>query len=91
MLPLPENVRLHLYGHAHIGDATWAGKNLYRKIAAVDDHSIIQCDVASLEDGRGSATRSMVLEIYRDGSLGLFFRNHSTRRWEEHLLLDARR
>jgi len=91
MLPLPANVRLHLYGHAHIGDATWAGKDLYRKIAAVDDHPIIQCDVASLEDGRGSATRSMVLEIYRDGSLGLFFRNHSTRRWEEHLLLDARR
>jgi hypothetical protein len=91
MLPLPANVRLHLYGHAHIGDAVWAGKDLYRKIAAVDDHPIIQCDIASLEDGRGSAIRSMVLEIYKDRSLGLFFRNHSTRRWEEHLLLDAER
>jgi len=91
MLPLPKNVRLHLYGHAHIGDAAWAGKDLYRKIAAIDDHPIIQCDIASLEDGRGSAIRSMVLEIYRDYSLGLYFRNHSTRRWEESLLLDARR
>jgi len=91
MLPLPGNVRLHLYGHAHIGDAVWAGKDLYRKIAAVDDHPIIQCDIASLEDGRGSAIRSTVLEIYKDRSLGLFFRNHSTRRWEEHLLLDAER
>ena len=91
MLPLPENVRLHLYGHAHIGDAVWAGKDLYRKIAAVDDHPIIQCDIASLEDGRGSATRSMILEIYRDRSLGLFFRNHSARRWEEVLVLDAQR
>jgi hypothetical protein len=91
MLPLPANIRLHLYGHAHIGDAVWAGKDLYRKIATVDHHPLIQCDVASLEDGRGSATRSMVLEIYRDRSLGLFFRNHSTRRWEESLMLDAQR
>jgi len=91
MLPLPPNVRLHLYGHAHIGDAVWAGKDLYRKIAGVDDHPIVQCDVASLEDGRGSAIRSMVLEIYDDRSLGLFVRNHSARRWEEHLLLDGRR
>ena len=53
MLPLPANIRLHLYGHAHIGDAAWAGKDLYRKIACVDNHPIIQCDIASLEDGRG--------------------------------------
>jgi hypothetical protein len=33
----------------------------------------------------------MVLEIYQDQSLGLFFRNHSTRRWEESLLLDEQR
>jgi hypothetical protein len=91
MLPLPANIRLHLYGHAHIGDAAWAGKDLYRKIACVDNHRIVQCDIASLEDGRGSATRSMVLEIYADRSLGLYFRNHSTRRWEESLLLDGQR
>jgi hypothetical protein len=91
MLPLPANIRLHLYGHAHIGDAAWAGKDLYRKIACVDHHPIVQCDIASLEDGRGSATRSMVLEIYQDRSLGLYFRNHSARRWEESLVLDGRR
>jgi hypothetical protein len=91
MLPLPANIRLHLYGHAHIGDAAWAGKDLYRKIACVDNHRIVQCDIASLEDGRGSATRSMLLEIYADRSLGLYFRNHSTRRWEESLLLDGQR
>jgi hypothetical protein len=91
MLPLPANIRLHLYGHAHIGDSAWAGKDLYRKIAAVDNHPVIQCDIASLEDQRGSATRSALLEIYTDQSLGLFFRNHSTRRWEESLTLDAMR
>jgi hypothetical protein len=91
MLPLPPNVRLHLYGHAHIGDGAWAGKDLYRKIAAVDDHPIVQLDIASLEDGRGSATRSAVLEIYEDRSLGVFFRNHTARRWEEYLILDGQR
>jgi hypothetical protein len=91
MLPLPANIRLHLYGHAHIGDAAWAGKDLYRKIACVDDHPIVQCDIASLEDGRGSAIRSAVLEIYHDGTLGHFFRNHTTMRWEESLMLDAQR
>ena len=91
MLPLPPNIRLHLYGHAHIGDAAWAGKNLWRKIAGVDDHPIVQCDIASLEDARGNAIRSALLEIYQDQSLGLFFRNHSTRRWEESLILDAPR
>jgi len=33
----------------------------------------------------------MVLEIYQDRSLGLYFRNHSTRRWEESLVLDGQR
>jgi hypothetical protein len=91
MLPLPTNIRLHLYAHAHIGDGAWAGKDLYRKISSVDNHPIIQCDIASLEDARGSATRSAVLEIYEDQSLGLFFRNHSSRNWEEFLLLDGQR
>lgn len=91
MLPLPSSIKLHLYAHAHIGDAAWAGKDLYRKIACIDNHPIVQCDIASLEDTRGSATRSAILEIYRDHSLGLFFRNHSTKRWEESLLLDGRR
>lgn len=91
MFPLPPNIRLHLYGHAHIGDATYAGKDLYRKIACIDNHPIVQCDIASLEDGRGSAIRSAVLEIYHDGTLALYFRNHSTRRWEESLTLDSQR
>lgn len=87
MFPLPANVRLHLYGHAHIGDIAWAGKDRFRKIACVDDHPIVQLDVASLEDGRGSAIRSAILEVYRDGSLGIYFRNHTIRAWEECLML----
>ena len=90
LLPLPPTVRLHLYGHAHIGDAAWAGKDRFRKIACVDDHPIVQVDVASLENDRGNATRSAILEIYRDLSLGILFRNHSTRAWEDALILDPK-
>jgi hypothetical protein len=89
LLPLPRNVRLHLYGHAHIGDAAWAGKDRFRKIACIDDHPIVQADVASLENDRGNATRSAILEIYRNLSLGILFRNHSARSWEDALFLEA--
>jgi len=82
-LPLPSNVKMHFYGHAHVGDAKWAGKNLYRKIAAVDDHAIVQINCSSLESTRGNAIRSVLFEYYDDGSVGVFFRNHSHKRWDD--------
>lgn len=91
MFPLPGNIVLHLYGHAHIGDGDWAGKDLWRKISGMDHHPIMQCDIASLEDGRGSAIRSAVLELYRDGSLGVYFRNHTMGAWEEMMVLEGGR
>ena len=83
LLPLPGNVRMHFYGHAHIGDAAWAKENRFRKIATIDHHDIPQIDVASLENERGNAIRSAVLEMYEDGGLGVFFRVHDRRMWEE--------
>ncbi len=82
LMPLPENVRMHFYGHAHIGDGMWAGKDLYRKIACVDNQQIPQINVASLENRRGSAVRSAIWEYYDDGSTGVFFRNHTLHIWE---------
>jgi len=83
MLPLPANVRLHVYGHAHIGDSQWAGKDCFRKIACIDGQPIPQVDIASLENYRGSGTRSAFLEFYNDGSLGVLFRNHDLRQWTD--------
>lgn len=83
ILPLPDNVRMHIYGHAHIGDGMWAGKDLYRKIACVDNQQIPQVNVASLENRRGSAVRSAIFEYYEDGTVGLFFRNHTEHKWDE--------
>lgn len=83
LLPLPANVVLHFYGHAHIGDSVWAGKDCYRKISNIDNHNIPQVDVASLENHRGNAIRSAFLELYSDGSCGIFFRNHTLKKWDE--------
>lgn len=86
-LPLPAQERIHFYGHAHIGDAVWAGKDCYRKIAAVDNQPIIQVNVASLENYRGSAIRSVILEWYETGEIGVCFRNHTRACWDDYLLV----
>ena len=38
LLPLPHQVKIHFYGHAHIGDYAWAKENAYRRISCVDWH-----------------------------------------------------
>lgn len=76
LLPLPQSVKLHLYGHAHIGDFDWAGQDAWRRIAWVDWHDIPQINVSSFEHVRGQTCRSVFLHIYEDESFGIFFRNH---------------
>ena len=39
--------------------------------------------ISSLEDLRGSEVRSALLEIYTDGTLGVYFRDHRHRRWAD--------
>ncbi len=87
--PLGENVRLHIYGHAHIGDKTWAGKDWGRQICGTDFHALTQVNISSLEADRGNAIRSAFLELYRDGSIAVLFRNHSFRRWDKLLTIDS--
>ena len=86
-LPIGDNVRLHVYGHAHIGDNVWAGKDWGRQISGTDDHTLTQVNISSLEIGRGNAIRSALLEVYKDGSMAVFFRNHSEMRWDKMLVL----
>lgn len=76
LLPLPQNVKIHFYGHAHIGDYDWAKENAYRRISWVDWHDIPQINVSSFEHIRGDKCRSIFLHIYEDDSFGIFFRNH---------------
>ena len=74
--PLPLNVRLHLYGHSHIGEYTCPKERIFSQIQWVDWQDIPQVNVSSFENIRGSFCRSVFLQIYEDDSLGLFFRNH---------------
>jgi hypothetical protein len=80
---LPNSVVLHFHGHAHIGDEKFVGSKRFRKITWMDDHDIPQIDVASLDNRRGSQVRSAFLELYKDGSYGVLFRNHETRHWRD--------
>ena len=83
--PLPAQTRLHLYGHAHIGDErrmpSTSGKNAYRTISFIDHSQVPQVDVASLEDRRGDLIRSAVLELHADGGCAVHIRNHTHGEW----------
>ncbi len=76
IMPLPQNVKLHFYGHAHIGDFAWAGDRPYQRISWMEFHDIPQINVSSFEHIRGLKCRSVFLHIYEDHSCGIFFRNH---------------
>jgi hypothetical protein len=89
LLPLPDNVLVHFHGHAHIGDAQWAGKDCYRKIGFTEGQPLVQINVSSLENDRGSAVRSVFLEIYEDGGMGVYFRDHDRAAWAELYVMDA--
>lgn len=83
LLPLPANVRLHLHGHAHIGDYKWAKQDAFRRIANVDWHDIPQVDVSSLENIRSRFCRSILLHVYDNNTFGIFFRDHDHHRFTE--------
>lgn len=83
LLPLPETVAAHFYGHSHIGDKAWGRENLFRQVSTVNGSRISQFDIASLENRRGTAVRSALLEWYGGRSFGVFFRNHSDKSWEK--------
>lgn len=83
LLPLPDNFRAHIHGHAHIGDREWAGKDLYRQISGMDDHPQMQFDIASLDSLRGTTVRSAVFDYFGDGEYGISFRDHKNQRWEQ--------
>ena len=76
----PENARRCM----HAG-----GKDCLRQVSGVDGSALTQFDVASLENRRGNAVRSAVVEWYGGAAYGVFFRDHSARRWEKAFLSGA--
>lgn len=88
MLPLPDNFVVHLHGHAHIGDEVWAGKDCYRKIGFTEGQPLPQINVSSLENSRGNHIRSIIMEIYEDDSIAIFFRDHDRGAWAEMYVIE---
>ncbi len=89
LLPLPDNFRAHFHGHAHIGDEKWAGKDVYRQIAGMDNHPQLQFDISSLDHLRGTTVRSAFFDYYGNGEYGVFFRDHLNHRWEQTFVSSA--
>ena len=83
LLPLPKTERIHFYGHSHIGDWVWGKQDTWRRICWVDWHDVPQIDVSSFENIRGEHCRSVLLHIYEDGNMGIFFRDHDHHRFTE--------
>lgn len=87
LLPLPQNVVMHFQAHAHIGDTAWGGDNCFRKISCVERQPIPIINVSSLEFSRGAPVMSVILEIYEDNALGVFFRKHEHKKWTDYYLM----
>lgn len=90
LLPLPPQVGLILHGHAHLGDFAYGHQQCYRRISYVDYHDLTQVNISSLDRTRGSQVRSAFLDLYDDGTLILFFRDHEDQRFSDVLIRDTR-
>ena len=89
LLPLPDSVKLIFHGHAHTGDWPYGKAKTFQRIGWVDWHAVPQVNVSSLDRTRGSQTRSVVLHMHSDGTMGLFFRDHEDGMWSEAFWIDA--
>ncbi|MCC5828059.1 MAG: metallophosphoesterase [Phycisphaeraceae bacterium] len=90
LLPLCPGHVAHFYGHSHIGDLAYGKDDAYRKICSVSGHRVPQINVSSLDTIRGDEVRSVVLDVYEDDTLGLYFRHHGRGEWAEALLLNPK-
>lgn len=81
LLPLPDTVRCHLYGHAHIGDLVWNKACPWERQHHVDGQDIPQFNVSALESLRSPGSHSAILEFGPAGALQLRIRCHLQRRW----------
>lgn len=81
LFPLPENVCLHLYGHAHIGDLVWNKDDPWEREHPITGHAQKQVNISALESLRSPGSHSALLELHADGSLALHIRCHLEKKW----------
>lgn len=81
LFPLPENVRLHLYGHAHIGDLVCNKENPWQRENPITGHTQKQINISALESLRTPGSHSALMELHSDGSIALRIRCHLEKKW----------
>lgn len=81
LLPLPDNVKLVMHGHAHIGDLVWNKDNPWQRDNPVTGQPLRQFNVSALESVRSPGSHSAVLEIAPGGPSRLRIRCHQERKW----------
>lgn len=83
MMPLPSQVKMHFYGHAHISELSVCYESAYKRMAWADWHDIPMYDCASISNRSDAYSRTCIVHLYEDGSAGVFWRNHDQHRFEE--------
>lgn len=81
MLPLPANVRTHLFGHAHIGDVVYNKDDPWRREHPVTGQPLRQFNISALENDRSPGIHSAFLDFGPDGPATLHIRCHDEQRW----------
>ncbi len=83
LLPLPGNVCLHMYGHAHIGDLVHNKEKPWQRDNPVENQALRQFNISALETRRSPGSHSAILEFGPQGPTRLRIRCHLERRWTE--------
>lgn len=83
LLPLPENVVVHLHGHAHIGDLVWNKERPWQRENPITGDSRKQFNISALESVRSPGSHSALLELYANGAVALNIRCHLKKQWIE--------
>ncbi|NLK07458.1 MAG: hypothetical protein GX316_02020 [Firmicutes bacterium] len=87
LLPLPKQVRVHLYGHGHIGDPIWNPIDTWEREHTVKGQDLMQYNISSFETYRTPGSFSALLFGGPDEDLDLWIRCHVEKRWVAHYVI----
>jgi hypothetical protein len=83
MLPLPNNVWTHLYGHAHIGDLVHNKERPYQRDNPIDGQPLRQFNISALETARSAGSHSAFLKFDNGEPVEIRIRCHQQKQWTE--------
>lgn len=81
MLPLPQNLLTHCYGHAHIGDLVWNSESPWLRENPITGQPLRQYNISALETDRSPGSHSAILDFDAQGPATLRIRCHQSKQW----------